>query len=302
MARALLPPFAALRAFEAVARTLSFTRAAEELGVTQAAVSRQVALLERDLRVRLVERRARHNELTQAGHRLATALHEGFDGIAGAVAAVSSRPAKTIVTVSVAPYFSACWLTPRIMRFVQQHPMIDLRLHHAYQPPDYRHDLIDLGINWGEGHWPGVTAEPVLDGALTPLCSPVYLQRYGDLRRPDDLLRHRLFYEFQVEDWSAWFAAAGVALVGEPDATRLDDSSALRRAALDGHGVALFFRALAQEDLAVGSLVEPFDCAVDTGSRYYLNYPSGRDLTAAAKTFCRWLRAEAGTAVQGRGS
>lgn len=292
MAKRYLPPFAALRAFEAVARSLSFTRAADELGITQAAVSRQVRLLERELGVRLVERRARDNELTAPGRSLSATLRDCFDNMADAISAVSSRPARAILTVSVAPYFSACWLTPRIMRFVETHPQIDLRLHHSYDPPDYRRDQIDLGINWGEGKWPGVVAEPVLDGSLTPLCSPAFVEQGGGLSRPADLLSQNLFFEFRLSDWTAWFAAAGVTDTGKLQATRLDDSNALRRAALDEHGVALFFRSLAQDDLAIGRLVQPFDHAVDTGSHYFLNYPASRELSSGGKAFRRWLRAE----------
>ncbi|MEO3429064.1 LysR substrate-binding domain-containing protein [Pelagibius sp. CAU 1746] len=292
MARRYLPPFAALRAFEAVARSLSFTRAADELGITQAAVSRQVRLLECELGVRLVERRPRGNELTAPGRSLSAALRDSLDAMAAAVREVSSHPARTVLTVSVAPYFSACWLTPRIMGFVEAHPQIDLRLHHSYEPPDYRRDQIDLGINWGAGEWPGVAAERVLDGSMTPLCSPAFLDRCGGLRRPADLLGRQLFFEFRLSDWAAWFAAAGVSDTGELQATRLDDSNALRRAALDGHGVALFFRSLAQDDLAIGRLVEPFGQAADTGSHYFLNYPAGRELSSGGKAFRRWLRAE----------
>lgn len=292
MAKRHLPPFAALRAFETVARCLSFTRAAEELGVTQAAVSRQVRLLERDLGVQLVERHARHNALTAAGQTLASALGDSFDAMQDALTAVSSRPARRVLTVSVAPYFSACWLTPRIMRFLDAHPQIDLRLHHSYHPPDYRRDQIDLGISWGEGRWPGMVAEKLLAGDLTPLCSPDFLASCAKFSQPVDLLALHLLYEFRQSDWSAWFTSAGVAQDGNFLATRLDDSNTLRRAALQGHGVALFFKSLVEEDLALGRLVQPFDIAVDTGCHYFLNYPAARDLNAAGKAFRRWLRSE----------
>ncbi len=287
-----LPPFAALRAFEAVARTLSFTGAAQELGVTQAAISRQMRALEQQLGVRLVERYATHNSLSSAGKRLSTALREGMDVMEAGVRAVSSKPGQQILTVSVAPFFSATWLTPRIMSFIEANPGVDLRLHHSYQPPDYRREQIDLGINWGHGQWTGVEAEKVLDGSLTPVCAPEFLGSRTQKLEPVDLIKQPLFYEFRREDWADWFAASGNALSEPPAATKIDDSNALRRIALEGHGIALFFYTLAVEDLAIGRMLQPFDVTVDTGNHYFLNYPSDRELSIGAKRFRRWLQTE----------
>lgn len=287
-----LPPFAALRAFEATARSLSFTHAAEDLGVSQAAVSRQVAKLEHHLGIRLIDRHATSNELTRAGQTLATALRDSLDAIEAALRTISPSPSRDVVTVSVAPFFSAVWLTPRIMRFIDANPGIDLRLHHSYRPPDYRRDHVDLGINWGSGKWPGVTAHRVFDGSLSPVCSPDLCGSLEPFSTPADLLAQPLFYEFHERDWANWFAAAGLDFAERGTPTRIDDTNALRRAALEGHGVALFITALAEEDLAIGRLVQPFDIAVDTGDHYFLNHPSERELPAAAKRFRRWLLSE----------
>ncbi|TQV83181.1 LysR substrate-binding domain-containing protein [Denitrobaculum tricleocarpae] len=287
-----LPPFAALRAFEAVARTLSFTGAAQELGVTQAAISRQMRALEQELGVRLVERHPTHNSLSPAGSRLSVALREGMDIMEAGVRDVSSQPGQKILTVSVAPFFSASWLTPRIMGFIEANPGIDLRLHHSYEPPDYRRDQIDLGINWGHGQWPGVEAEKILDGSLTPVCAPEFFGNRKQTLKPGDLIKQPLFYEFRREDWADWFAASGTTLSGLPAATKIDDSNALRRIAMEGHGIALFFRTLVEEDLAVGRMLLPFDVTVDTGNHYFLNYPSDRELSAGARRFRRWLQTQ----------
>ena len=287
-----LPPFASLRAFEAVARLLSFTRAAQELGITQAAVSRQVRSLEQDLGLRLVNRHPTHNTLSESGRTLFLALRDGMDRMDEGVRAISSRSGSALLTVSVAPFFSASWLTPRIMNFVEANPTIDVRLHHSYEPPDYRRDQIDLGINWGDGKWSGVKAERIFDGSLTPVCSPEFFKCHLTGASPTDLLGKPLFYEFRQRDWLDWFQAAGQPLTVRPTATRIDDSNALRRVALDGHGVALFFRSLAEDDLAIGRLVQPFDQVVDTGHHYFLNYPSDRELPAGGKRFRRWLRSE----------
>jgi DNA-binding transcriptional LysR family regulator len=289
-----LPSLTALRAFEAVARTLSFTKAARELGVTQAAVSRQIRLLEEGLAVTLVARGATRTALTGAGEILFDGVYRGFAAIGPAVERIGGSGGREILTVSVAPFFSSLWLTPRLMSFYQRHPGIDLRLHHSYQPADHRREGIDLGVNWGSGNWPGVRKELVLDGSLTPVASPDLLARIGPLDTPQQLLDLTLFYEFDIADWTLWLAKAGVAMPKEARSFRLNDSHALRRAALDGHGVALFFRGLVEDDLQSARLVQPFPLAVNTGFDYYLNYADGHELPAKAKAFRRWLLDEVG--------
>jgi DNA-binding transcriptional LysR family regulator len=284
-----LPSLTALRCFEAVARTLSFTKAADELGVTQAAVSRQMRLLEEALAVKLVLRGAGRNALTDAGEILFNGLYRAFETMGEAVEQVSGSAGREILNVSVAPYFSARWLTPRLMSFLGAHPEIDLRLHHSYQPADHRREAIDIGINWGSGTWPGVRKEIVLGGALTPVLSPELLARVGSLTEPRQLLALTLLYEFDLRDWQLWFAEAGVVTPSPLRSIRLNDSHALRRAALDGHGVALFFRGLLEDDLKSGRLVQPFGRTVHTGYDYYLNYADGDELPAKSKAFRRWI-------------
>jgi DNA-binding transcriptional LysR family regulator len=289
-----LPSLTALRAFEAVARTLSFTQAARELGVTQAAVSRQIRQLEESLAVTLVTRAATGNTLTAAGEILFDGVYRGFASMGQAVERIGGSTGREILNVSVAPFFSSVWLTPRLMSFYRRHPGIDLRLHHSYQPADHRREGIDLGVNWGSGNWPRVRKELVLDGALTPVLSPDLLARSGPLETPERMLALTLFYEFDLADWALWFARAGSALPKGGRSFRLNDSHALRRAALDGHGVALFFRGLVEDDLRSGRLVQPVPLAVNTGFDYYLNYADGHELPAKAKSFRRWLLAEVG--------
>jgi DNA-binding transcriptional LysR family regulator len=297
-----LPNLAALRCFEAVARHLSFTLAARELGITQAAVSRRVKALEDALSVRLIAREGGRNTLTGAGEILFAAGTGAFEAIELAVARITGTGAREILNVSVAPFFSAVWLTPRLMAFIRRHPGIDLRLHHSYRPADYRREQIHIGINWGAGVWPGVAKDKILDGALTPVMSPALAASKGPLTQPAQLLQFPLLYEFDVADWSAWFAASGVAVEGRPGQTpetgafqtlRLNDSHALRRAAIDGHGVALFFAALIEDDVASGLLVQPFDATVHTGFDYYLNRPEDIEPSARTRAFRRWILDEA---------
>ncbi len=284
-----IPSLTALRTFEAMARTLSFTRAAAELGVTQAAVSRQIKVLEEALSVRLVHREAGGNRLTDAGEILFNGVYGAFETVAQAVARVTGSGSREILNVSVAPYFSAVWLTPRLMSFVRRHPEIDLRLHHSYHPADHRREGIDIGINWGSGAWSGVVAEKVLDGALTAVVAPSLIKRAGPLDDPAQLMTLPLFYEFDIAHWKMWFEKAGASMISTVDSLRLSDSHALRRVAWDGHGVALFFSALVQDDLAQGRLVQPFPVTTHVGSDYFLNYPASNPLPRKSRAFRRWV-------------
>jgi DNA-binding transcriptional LysR family regulator len=246
-------------------------------------------LLEEALAVKLVLRGAGRNTLTDAGEILFDGLYRAFETIGRSVEQISGSAGREILNVSVAPYFSACWLTPRLMSFLAAHPAIDVRLHHSYQPADHRREAIDIGINWGSGTWPGVRKEIVLSGALTPVLSPELLARIGPLEEPEQLLAQTLLYEFDLGDWQLWFKEAGVTMGPPVRSIRLNDSHALRRAALDGHGVALFFRGLIEDDLASGRLVQPFGRTVHTGFDYYLNYAEGEELPAKSKAFRRWI-------------
>ncbi len=284
-----LPPFSALRVFETVSRTKSFTLAAKRLGVTQAAVSRQIKSLEEYLGVVLIDRCPDGNELTSKGRILSDGVRRGLIEIEEAVSRVSASPGRTALTVSVAPFFSSNWLSPRLTGFVSENPQVEIRLHHAYQPPDFRRDQFELGVNWGPGKWPNVSSEKFIDGSLVAVCSPSFLKRLGPNLVVEELINQPLFCEFARSDWNTWFEIAGVEPGKEINVTLLDDSHALRRVAFEGHGVALFFKSMIQEELLNSRLVQLFDISIDTGSHYYLNYPCDRELSAVAKRFRRWL-------------
>ena len=178
------------------------------------------------------------------------------------------------------------------MTFLRRHPAIELRLHHSYHPADHRREGIDIGINWGSIHWPGVRREKVLDGSLTAVMSPALLARHALPARPAQLLELTLLYEFDLKDWQRWFEQVGAVLGPQVASLRLSDSHALLRAALDGHGVALFFADLVREDLDSGRLVQPFPARVHTGYDYYLNYPEDLELSSKGRAFRRWILEE----------
>ncbi|RWM30717.1 MAG: LysR family transcriptional regulator [Mesorhizobium sp.] len=280
--------------FEAVARTLSFSRAAIDLGVTQAAVSRQIKRLEDQLQVDLIVRSGGSNRLTDAGELLFGSVYRALEDIEATVAEIAGSADRQILNVSVAPYFSSQWLTPRLMRFTMRHPEIDVRLHHSYHPADHRRERIDIGVNWGQGGWPGVDKIKLVDGSLTPIISPTLLARLGaETLSPERIAAHRLFYEFDIAHWFEWFRQEGVA-PRRLDAQRLSDSHALRRAVLDGHGIGLFFSSLIGEDTEGASLVRLSEKSVHTGYDYYLNYSSDIELPHKAKLFKRFVLEEAG--------
>jgi len=196
-----LPPLNALRAFEAGARHLSFTLAAAELNVTQAAVSHQVRGLEDALGVKLFERRTRQLELTVAGRRLLPTVSEAFDRIAATVADLRLSELDAPLSVTVTPHFGARWLAGRLSHFWRNHPEIDLRLHHSNRVLDLSQGEVDLGIRFGRGVWPGVVAEKLVPVERVPVCSPALLEGPHRLREPNDLVHHVLLHEQDHEEW-----------------------------------------------------------------------------------------------------
>jgi LysR family glycine cleavage system transcriptional activator len=286
-----LPSLNALRMFEAVARRASFTQAADELGVTQAAVSRQIKRLEEELSAVLFVRHHRAIALTAEGDKLYEVVRRSLDEIDGATEEIQRVADGETLNVSVSPYFSSTWLTPRLPSFFRLHPRINLRLHHSYHPPDYRREAFDLGINWGDGKWPNIVAEHVLTGAFVPLLSPRLVRRRETLR-PASLLRFTLLFEFELDHWRDWFRQQGVAMPSSVKSLRIDDSHALRQAVLDGQGVALFFWGLARRDVATGKLLQPFPHRLEHGADYYLNYPHHAARRTKVTLFRRWIASE----------
>jgi len=281
-----------LRAFEAVGRHGSFKRAADELHVTQSALSHHVRHLEHHLGLALLRRLHRRIELTDEGRRLCADCSVSFETLARAVQQLVVGDAQDALTVSIAPYFSAKWLTPRLGRWWARHPNIDLQLRHAYQPADFLHDRVDAGISWGHGRWDGAEVRPVLAGELVAVCAPALARELAPGKGLAALSRQRLFCEFDKGHWPAWFKNAGDTVARKLDVVLIDDSHALRRTAVDGHGVALFFRGLLQDDLRSGQLAQLLDVTVDPGAAYYFVRPKGKPVGAKLVAFQRWLMDE----------
>ena len=283
-----LPSLNALRAFEAAARSASFTRAARELHVTQSAVSHQVHALEEELGARLFLRLPRALRLTSKGEALARAAREAFARIGKAAREAAARPR---LCVSVLPSFAACWLLPRLSRFQRAHPEVELRINASQELADFARDGVDLAIRYGRGRWPGLHSEKLLDGEVFPVCSPRLAKR---LRRPADLARFELLHDevrLAHGGWPAWLRAAGVQVDGARG-TRFSDAHLMLEAAAAGQGVALARSVLAAADLRARRIVRAFPLSVPSRYSYFLVWPQGADARPEVRAFAGFVRAE----------
>ena len=289
-----LPPLNALRAFESSARHLSFTRAAQELHVTQAAISHQVRALEQYLAVSLFRRLPRRVELTDEGQLLLPTVTENFDRLARAVEELKSAHSKVrTLTVSVTPSFGGRWLAVRLSRFWRQHPDIDLRLHHSNQAVDFIVDGVDMAVRWGSGNWPGLEAEFLMRSSLTPMCARRLLKRGPPLKKPEDLRHFTLLHEYNYQAWTQWLLAARAAGIDPRAGPVFDDPNVLDQAVLAGQGVALMRTSAVAALEKSHLLVRPFRIDVKMDFAYFIVYPRGALNQSKVRIFRDFLIAEA---------
>lgn len=284
-------PLSAIRVFEAAARLGSFTRAAEELGITQAAVSWQVKALERRLGQPLFLRRPREVALTPSGERLARAASEAMSALRSALSDLSET-GEGVLAITTMHTVANQWLAPRIGSFQISHPKIAVRLDTSNGLIDLARENMDVAIRSGGGQWPGLTAHYLFPNIQTPLCTPELLERLGGLTRPDDLVHAPRIGAPQ--EWTAWFAAAEVGSSdGVAAAPRLaGDTQTLEIAsALGGQGLALANPILFSGELASGRLVMPSPIYAHYGPGYWLAYPSDRARAPKIRAFREWLLA-----------
>lgn len=284
-------PLNALRAFEAAARHLNFTRAAIELCVSQGAVSHQVAQLERRLGVRLFDRLPRGLALTDEGHRLVPVLAEMFDRVGATLDQYGEGRFREPLKVGVVGTFAIGWLLPRLDDFVRTHPSIDLRISTNNNRVDLVAEALDFAIRFGDGAWHGTHAEALLAAPMTPVCAPAVAAR---LKFPTDLVHERLLRSYRQDEWALWFDAAGAPapILRGPI---FDSSALMASAAVSGLGVALAPSAMFTRELASESLIQPFAVEVDVG-RYWLTRLISRPEIAAMRTFREWIMQEVGSA------
>jgi LysR family glycine cleavage system transcriptional activator len=292
-----LPPLSAVRAFEAAARHGSFTKAAAELGMTQAAVSYQVKLLEDRVGAPLFLRLPKRVQLSEAGKRLAPPVTEAFQRLQAAFAALRETSGG-VLSITAITSFATNWLVPRLGAFQLAHPTIAVRLETDPRLVDFSREEFDVGIRHGHGQWPGLKAHMLMPTEFTPLCSPSLLARFGRLATPADLLRLPLL-SWSDDWWRDWFAQAGIpdpqplALAG----IELQSQQMLGSAALAGQGVAILTPAFFAAELAAGRLVQPFDLVARGDSSNWLVYPQERQNVPKIRAFRDWILKEVGREV-----
>lgn len=297
-----LPSLNAMRAFEAAARHLSFSRAAEELHVTKAAVSHQVKALEDELGLPLFRRLNRALMLTDAGQTLYPAISEALAIMASAVARLKRQDETGGLAVTMLDSFAAIWLVPRLGRFRRRHPDIDVRIATSDDSIDFARSDVDLAIRYGAGRWSGVHAERLMTEEIFPVCAPELLDRGPPLEKPSDLAHHTLLHDYGLETWRRWLNA-----VGEPDVDvergpNYHHSNLVLQAAEQGDGVALARSVLAADALASGRLVRPFNIALPAEYAYYFVCPPDHLKRPKVKAFRDWLFAEASEPAGGIGT
>ncbi len=284
-----LPPLNALRAFEASARQLSFTKAAEELFVTQAAISHQIKSLEEHLGLKLFMRKNRSLLLTEEGQSYYLDIKDIFTALHEATEKLLARGAKGAITVSMQPSFAIQWLVPRLNTFNQLHPEIDVRIKAVDQADNSLTEDVDIAIYYGRGRWPDVYAEKLHTEYLIPVCSPLLLQGKKPLKTIKDLTQHTLLHDTSRRDWKRWFKEVGVKGTNVNHGAIFSHSSMVLQAAIYGQGVALVNSVLAKPDIDAGRLVCPFKHVLISKSSFYIVCREHQMELGKIASFRRWV-------------
>ena len=290
-----LPQLNALKAFEAAARHESFTRAAEELHVTQGAVSHQVKALEAELGLKLFNRERQRLIITAAGREYLAVVRDALDRIAVGTERLLQRQSSGALTVSTSPDFAAKWLVHRLGRFSEARPGIDLRVSATLHHVDFAREDVDIAVRHGDGHWPDLHVTRLCAEHLFPVCSPKLLPR---LRRPADVLKFPLLHLNDSKSWSEWLDAAGVTREGAMHGPTLNRASMLIDAAIEGQGVALARTTLAAWDLLNKRLVRPFKIDLPLSKSYWIVGPRATADLPKLVAFRDWLVTEASADAQ----
>jgi LysR family transcriptional regulator, glycine cleavage system transcriptional activator len=291
-----LPPLNAVRAFEAAARCGNFTRAAQELFVTQGAVSRHVATLEDWLKVRLFDRTGRGITLTPQGQLYYAAVRDGLEQIEHGTRLVQRSPDERRLRIKLPPTFAIRWLMPRLARFHARHPDIDVQITTSHQRADFDREDVDVSIHSERTPPQGAGCRKLFGETLLPVCAPGLLESGPPLRVPDDLAQHVLLCSMnRPNDWPAWLKAAGARSVNGNSGLKFENAALAYQAAADQLGVIVALLPFVRDDLAAGRLVEPFGVRVETQGAYWLTSRSreGAEQADRVKAFEEWILGEA---------
>jgi LysR family transcriptional regulator, glycine cleavage system transcriptional activator len=287
-----LPPLNALKAFEAAARHESFTRAAEELCVTQGAVSHQVKALELELAIKLFNRERQRLIITEAGRDYLVVVRDALDRIAVGTERLLQRQSGGILTVSTSPDFAAKWLVHRLGHFAEAHAGIDLRVSATMHHVDFAREDVDMAVRHGDGNWSGLDAVQLVAEQLFAICSPKLFSGRR-LAKPTDILKFPLIHLDSRADWTKWLRVAGIGDENIRHGPVLNRASMVIDAAINGQGIALARTTLAAWDLINGRLVRPFTEALRLSKTYWIVCPKVTSNLPKIVTFRDWLLAEA---------
>ncbi|MBD2809631.1 transcriptional regulator GcvA [Xenorhabdus sp. Vera] len=291
-----LPPLNALRVFDAAARHLSFTKAAEELFVTQAAVSHQMKSLEDFLGLKLFRRRNRSLLLTEDGQSYYLDIKEIFIAINDATRKLQARIAKGALTVSLSPSFAIQWLVPRLSGFNQSFPGIDVRIQAIDREEDKLADDVDVAIFYGRGNWPGLRTDRLYPEYLLPVCSPSLMMGDRPLKTPADLAKHTLLHDSSRRDWQAYIRQLDMQQhISVQQGPIFSHSSMVIQAAVHGQGVALANNVMAQNEIDAGRLVCPFNDVLVSKNAFYLVCHDNQAELGKIAAFRKWILTQAAT-------
>ncbi len=284
-----LPPLRSLRAFEAAARHLSFTRAADELFVTQAAISHQIKSLEDFLGLQLFIRRNRQLILTDEGLSYWPKIRDILEKLGNATEEIKAQRTSGALTVSVVPSFATVWLVPRLSIFQQRYPEIEVRLKASDEMVDFMREDIDVAIYYDTGDYSGLHSVTLLSERLTPLCSPLLLEGQKQLKKPEDLKNHTLLHDGSTNDWRRWLKHAHVKGINLSHGPIFSHTVMVQQAAVYGQGVAMGHLVLSQNEIKAGRLVQPFKLYMESDFSYDIVCPVESAERPKIKAFTNWL-------------
>jgi LysR family glycine cleavage system transcriptional activator len=292
-----LPPLGALQAFVAVARHLSFSKAAEELHVTPAAITHQVHNLEHNLGTRLLQRNTRYVTLTQTGEACLPELVQALEMLKSAVKNARVTTDRAVLNVSVSPAFASKLLLPRLPEFSERHADIDIRVSASAQLADLSNGDTDLAIRFGPGKYRGAYVERMLPESVAPMCAPALLSKANGIKVAGDLRSHKLIHDVSIvtpevqPDWRAWLAKAGANGIDPARGLRFSLADLALQAAINGFGVVLGRKTLARDDLRDGRLALPFELELPVSFSYFVVIPTSKFKDQAVGKFRDWLMA-----------
>lgn len=296
----MLPSLNGLRAFEAVARHMSFTRAAAELNVTQTAISHQIRRLEEQLGMKLFLRRNRSLALTREAQDYLPSIRSAFEDLRRATARLRQRDREGLLTVSTTASLATKWLVSRVAAFQLAHPGIEVRITTSAHLVDFGREEVDMAVRYGRGHWPGLSSDWLMAEDLFPVCSPKLRSGGRALRRPADLVHHTLLHSsVSREDWQLWLTAAGLPRsMAAQRGLVFDQGFMAIQAATEGLGVALGQTHLVEADIEAGRLIAPFDIVLPRDAGYYVVAPEAIASAPKIALFRNWLVASARSAAE----